>query len=80
MREAGFHHATPGDARTGRDRDREELEQRLTGERSDPDEPSALGRKTATADVRCEQRTGYVKTVYAVDVRIQNRLVTENRL
>ncbi|WP_406369187.1 hypothetical protein OG788_04455 [Streptomyces sp. NBC_00647] len=79
MRKAGFHYATPGDAWTGRDRDREELERRPTGERTDPDEPSALDRKTATADVRCKQRTGYIKAVHAVDVRIQKRLVTENR-
>ncbi|MEU0431513.1 hypothetical protein ABZ153_07670 [Streptomyces sp. NPDC006290] len=77
MREAGFHYATPEDARTGRDR--EEPEQRLNGEGHDLNEASALEKKTATADVRCKQRTGYVSAVHAVDVRVQNRLITKNR-
>lgn len=41
--------------------------------------PSALEKQTATADARCKQRTGYVRTVHAVDVRIQNQLIAENR-
>jgi hypothetical protein len=79
MRKAGYHYATPDDAETGEDRQRLELEDRLNGSPHRPDEPSALEKKTATTDARCKQRTGYVRTVHAVDVRLQNRLVAENR-
>jgi hypothetical protein len=79
LRAAGYRYATPKDAETGSDRERQELEERLTGSRRDPDEPSALEKKTATADARCKQQTGYVRTVHAVDVRIQNQLIAKNR-
>ncbi|MFI5683002.1 hypothetical protein [Streptomyces sp. NPDC051636] len=77
MRKAGYHYATPDDAETGRDR--EELEERLNGPQYDPNEPSALEKKTATADARCKQQTGYVHTAHAVDVRIQVQLIAKNR-
>ena len=79
MREAGYHYATPDAAEIGEDRQDLELKDRLNGSPHDPDEPSALEKKTATADARCKQRTDYVHTVHAVDVRLQNRLITENR-
>ncbi|MGW6907502.1 hypothetical protein [Streptomyces sp. NPDC054940] len=79
MREAGYHYATPRDAERGEDRRRQELEERLNGSSRDPDEPSALEKRTATADARCKRQTGYVRTVHAIDVRIQNELVAEHR-
>ncbi|MFF4353136.1 lipoprotein [Streptomyces sp. NPDC001530] len=79
MRKAGYHYATPKDAEIGQDRERQELEERLSERRHDPDEPSALEKETATADARCKQRTGYVRTVHAIDVRIQNQLIAKNR-
>jgi len=79
MRTAGYHYATPRDAQIGEDRQREELEARLSAPPQDPDAPSALEKQTATADARCKQHTGYVRTVHAVDVRIQNQLIAENR-
>ncbi|MFF4258287.1 hypothetical protein ACFY1L_44585 [Streptomyces sp. NPDC001663] len=79
MRKAGYHYATPQDAQTGDDRRSQELEDRLNGSRHDPNEPTALEKKTATADARCKQQTGYVRTVHAIDVRIQNQLITKNR-
>ncbi|MPY59364.1 LptM family lipoprotein [Streptomyces spongiae] len=79
MRKAGYRYATPEDAATGRDRDRQELEEQLNTPGYDPDEPSALEKKTATADARCKQRTGYVRTVHAIDVRVQQRLIAKNR-
>lgn len=79
MRKAGYHYATPKDAETGSDREREELEERLGEPQHDPDEPSALEKKTATADARCKQQTGYIRTVHAIDVRIQNQLIPKNR-
>ncbi|MFI1168064.1 hypothetical protein ACH4UM_31820 [Streptomyces sp. NPDC020801] len=77
MRTAGYHYATPKDAEDGRDRERQELEDGLTGPQPDPAEPSALERKTATADARCKRQTGYVRTVHAVDVRVQNRFIAK---
>jgi hypothetical protein len=77
MRKAGYRYATPKDAET--DPDRWELEEQRTDPQYDPAEPSALEKKTATADARCKQQTGYVRTVHAVDVRIQNQLVAKNR-
>lgn len=79
MRTAGYHYATPQDAVTGSDRTDQELKARLTGQRHDTTEPSDAERRAAVADARCKQRTGYVPAVHAVDVRIQNRLVTEHR-
>ncbi len=79
MREAGYHYATPTDAEAGEDRRRQELEQRLTEPSQDPDRPSALEKRTATADARCKQRTGYVRTVHPIDVRIQNQLIAGHR-
>jgi hypothetical protein len=79
MRKAGYHYATPSDAATGSDRERQELEERLNGRQHDLTEPSALEKRTATADARCKQQTGYVRTVHAVDVRIQNQLIAKNR-
>ncbi|WP_128801150.1 MULTISPECIES: hypothetical protein [unclassified Streptomyces] len=79
MRAAGYHYATPGDAVTGSDRTAQELKARLSGQRRDTSEPSVLERKAATADARCKQRTGYIRTVHAIDVRIQKRLVAEHR-
>lgn len=81
MRKAGYHYATPQDAQIGDDRNSQELEEqlRLRNPQYDPDEPSALEKKTATADARCKQRTGYVRTVHAIDVRIQNQLIAKNR-
>ncbi|MFD5074356.1 hypothetical protein [Streptomyces sp. NPDC058371] len=79
MRKAGYHYATHKDAETGSDRQREELEQRLKEPRRDHTEPSAPEKKTATADARCKQRTDYVRTVHAIDVRIQNQLIAKNR-
>ncbi|MCD9879526.1 hypothetical protein [Streptomyces guryensis] len=79
MRRAGHHYATPRDAEIGEDRRREEFKAQLSGRPQDPDVPSALEKQTATADARCKQRTGYVRTVHAVDVRIQNQLIAKNR-
>ncbi|MGW3032979.1 hypothetical protein ACWDCB_17340 [Streptomyces sp. NPDC001178] len=79
MRTAGHHYATPRDAQLGEDRRREELNERLTARPKDPDAPSALEKQTATADARCKQQTGYVRAVHAIDVRIQNQLIAENR-
>lgn len=75
MRKAGYRYASPRDAEIGEDRRHQELEERLTGASRDPDEPSALEKRTATADARCKQQTGYVRTVHAIDVRIQNQLI-----
>ncbi|MFE9648588.1 hypothetical protein ACFYO0_31645 [Streptomyces sp. NPDC006365] len=77
MRKAGYRYATPKDAET--DPDRWELEERRTDPQYDPTEPSALDKKTATADARCKQQTGYVRTVHAVDIRVQNQLIAKNR-
>ncbi|MET8244117.1 hypothetical protein ABZV31_06575 [Streptomyces sp. NPDC005202] len=74
MKAVGHHYATPKDAEAGAQAPRQEL-----GERRDPDEPSARERETAVADARCKQQTGYVRSVHAVDVRIQRRLVAEHR-
>ncbi|MEW2400685.1 hypothetical protein [Streptomyces sp. NPDC046862] len=79
MRKAGYRYANPADAVTGSDRKRQELRERLADPEYDLNKPSALEKKTATADARCKQRTGYVRTVHAIDVRIQLRLVAENR-
>ncbi|NUR02331.1 MAG: hypothetical protein HOY79_39080 [Streptomyces sp.] len=79
MRTAGYHHATPTDAQIGEDRQREELEAWLSARPQGPDAPSALEKQTATADDRCKQRTGYVRTVHAVDLRTQNQLIAKNR-
>ena len=79
MRKAGYDYATPRDAQIGEDREREELEERLSARPQDPDAPSALEKRTATADARCKQQTGYVRSVHAVDVRIQNQLIATNR-
>ncbi|RPF38387.1 hypothetical protein [Streptomyces sp. TLI_185] len=79
MRKAGYHYATPRDAETGEDRRRAEPEERLSARPQDPDAPSPLEKQTATADARCKQHTGYVRTVHAVDVRIQSRLIANNR-
>ncbi|TPQ23534.1 hypothetical protein [Streptomyces sporangiiformans] len=79
MRKAGYHYATPKDAETGRDRDTPELQRRLADPQYAPDEPTAPERKTAIADARCKQKTGYVRTVHAIDVRIQNQLIPKNR-
>ena len=79
MRTAGYHYATPRDAEIGDDRRRKELEARLSARPQDPDAPSALEKQTATADARCKQQTGYVRTVHAVDIRIQNQLIGKNR-
>ncbi|MGW3116815.1 hypothetical protein ACWDBW_06625 [Streptomyces sp. NPDC001107] len=78
MRKAGYHYATPRDAEIGEDRQRAELEARISV-RPQPGAPSALEKQTATADARCKQRTGYVHAVHAVDVRIQDQLIAENR-
>jgi hypothetical protein len=79
MRRAGHRYATPTDAASDPDRDREELEENLTDPEYDLNQPSAAEKKTATADARCKLRTGYVRTVHAVDVRIQNKLIASNR-
>ncbi|MFC5219821.1 hypothetical protein [Streptomyces coerulescens] len=79
MRKAGYQYASPRDAEIGEDRQRQDLEERLTGASRDPDEPSVLEKRTATADARCKQETGYVGTVHAIDVRIQNELVARHR-
>ncbi|WP_406440198.1 hypothetical protein OHB14_15405 [Streptomyces sp. NBC_01613] len=79
MVKAGYHYATPRDAEIGEDRTRKELEERLTEHRRDTTEPSALEKKTAVADARCKQQTGYLRTVHTVDVRIQYRLIAKNR-
>jgi hypothetical protein len=79
MRKEGYHYATPHDAATDPDRDRQELEERRADPQYDPTEPSALDKKTATADARCKRQTGYVRTVHAVDLRIQNQLIAKNR-
>ncbi|MDN0201282.1 hypothetical protein [Streptomyces sp. S.PNR 29] len=79
MRKAGFHYATPGVAELGEDRRRQELKERMNGSSHDHDEPSALEKRTATADARCKQQTGYVRTVHAIDVRIQNQLIARHR-
>ncbi|MGW7260574.1 hypothetical protein [Streptomyces sp. NPDC054834] len=78
MRKAGYHYSTHKDAEIGRDRERQELKDRLTGPQHDPNEPSSAEKKTATTDARCKQQTGYVRTVHAVDVRIQNQLIAKN--
>jgi len=79
MRTAGYRYATPDDAESGRDRLDDQLEEQARNPDYDPDQPSALEKKTATADARCKQRTGYVRTVHAVDIRIQNQLIAKNR-
>ncbi|GAA4072057.1 hypothetical protein [Streptomyces shaanxiensis] len=79
MRKAGYHYASPRDAELGEDRRHQELEARLNGASRDPDEPSDLEKRTATADARCKQQTGYVRTVHAIDVRIQNQLIARHR-
>jgi hypothetical protein len=79
MRAAGYHYATPRDAEIGEDRRRRELEEHLTAPSQDPDRPSALEKRTATADARCKQQTGYIRTVHAIDVRIQNQLIAQHR-
>lgn len=79
MRKAGYRYTDPRDAQTGSDRERQELRERLTNPEYDLDKPSALEKRTATADARCKRRTGYVRTVHAIDVRVQRRLIAENR-
>ncbi|MGW5473216.1 LptM family lipoprotein [Streptomyces chartreusis] len=79
MRKAGHRYASPRDAEIGEDRQRQELEERLNGSSRAPGEPSALEKRTASADARCKQRTGYVCIVHAVDVRMQNQLIARNR-
>ncbi|WP_369244630.1 hypothetical protein [Streptomyces sp. R41] len=79
MRKAGYHYATPRDAEIGSDRNRQELQEELTGRQHDPAVPSDLEKKTATADARCKRQNGYVRTVHAIDVRIQNQLIAKNR-
>ncbi|MFF9623053.1 hypothetical protein [Streptomyces griseosporeus] len=77
MREAGFHYATPAEAQEGRDRLEDERAQ-ATGP-LDHDRPTTLEKRTAAADARCKQSSGYLRTVHAVDVRIQNTLVARHR-
>ncbi|MEV5440181.1 hypothetical protein AB0K80_29865 [Streptomyces sp. NPDC052682] len=79
MKTAGFPYATPAEAQEGSDRRQQELTDRLSGRRTDPDEPTAREKRTAVADVRCKKQTGYVRTVHAVDVRVQNRLIARDR-
>ncbi|MCI3274420.1 hypothetical protein [Streptomyces cylindrosporus] len=79
MRKAGYRYDTPGDAELGEDRRHQELEDSLTGAPYDPTKPSALEKRTATADARCKRQTGYVRTVHAIDVRVQNQLIAANR-
>ncbi|EFF93894.1 hypothetical protein SSTG_04213 [Streptomyces sp. e14] len=43
------------------------------------DGPTGQEKRAATADARCKQRTGYVRAVHAVDVRVQTRLVAGHR-
>ncbi|MFS4104746.1 hypothetical protein [Streptomyces sp. PD-S100-1] len=78
MRAAGYGYATPQDAQEGRDRREAELKQRLSGG-PDADGPTGQEKRAATADARCKQRTGYVRAVHAVDVRVQARLVAGHR-
>lgn len=82
MKTAGYSYATPLDAQNDPRRTEEDLRDRLrTGRLDDTGdaEPSAREKRTATADVRCKQRTGYVRAVHAVDVRVQDRLVARNK-
>ncbi|MGP2442770.1 hypothetical protein [Streptomyces sp. JW3] len=81
MREAGHDYATPGDARDDPDPGRvdRELRDRLAGRPVRAGEPSAREKQTATADARCKRRTGYLRAVHAVDVRVQQRLAAEHR-
>lgn len=79
MRKAGYRYASPRDAEIGDDRQRQELEERLNGSSRDSEKPSALEKRTATADARCKQQTGYLRIVHAIDVRIQNQLIARNR-
>ncbi|WP_018571698.1 DUF2477 domain-containing protein [Streptomyces sp. PsTaAH-124] len=79
MRGAGYHYATPADAQRGDDRREEDLRLRLSGERGDPDLPTGAEKRTAVADARCKQRTGYLRTVRALDARAQERLIAGHR-
>ncbi|NEA46610.1 hypothetical protein G3I35_10015, partial [Streptomyces sp. SID10815] len=78
MRAAGHRYATPQDAQEGRDRREDQLRQLLTGG-ADADGPTEREKRTAADDARCKRRTGYVRAVHAVDVRVQTRLVAEHR-
>ncbi|MFC8708826.1 hypothetical protein ACFUCQ_02640 [Streptomyces sp. NPDC057197] len=79
MRGAGYHYATPADAQRGDDRREEELRLRLSGGRGEADLPTETEKRTAVADARCKQRTGYLGTVRALDVRAQERVIAGHR-
>ncbi|MFH8224625.1 hypothetical protein ACH4C2_36510 [Streptomyces sp. NPDC018057] len=79
MRGAGYHYATPADAQRGDDRREEELRLRLSVGRGEADLPTETEKRTAVADARCKQRTGYLGTVRALDVRAQERVIAGHR-
>ncbi|MEU5086493.1 hypothetical protein [Streptomyces sp. NPDC021356] len=79
MRGAGYHYATPREAQNGDDRRDEDLKRFLSVHRPDDDRPSEAERRTAVADARCKRRTGWVRTVRALDVREQAAVIAEHR-
>ncbi|POX46903.1 hypothetical protein C3489_30845 [Streptomyces sp. Ru71] len=82
MKAAGHHYATPMDAQSDPGREQQDLGDRLPGgplHDAPRGEPSAREKRTATADARCKQRTGYLRAVHTVDVRVQERLIAENK-
>ncbi|MEV8457934.1 MULTISPECIES: hypothetical protein [Streptomyces] len=77
MRAAGFHYATPAEAQEGRDRLQDAMAH-ASGP-LDLGRPTPLDKRVATADARCKHSSGYLRTVHALDVRIQNTLVARHR-
>ncbi|MFF9280431.1 hypothetical protein [Streptomyces griseosporeus] len=77
MRAAGFHYATPAEAQEGRDRLQDAMAHATRP--LDLDRPTPLDKRVATADARCKHSSSYLRTVHALDVRVQNTLVARHR-
>ncbi|MER6567304.1 hypothetical protein ABT288_14200 [Streptomyces sp. NPDC001093] len=76
MKAGGYHYAKPSDARNDPKRREREFEQ---NPHRNPHVPSELEKATAVADAVCKQRTHYIPTVRAIDIRVQKHLIQKNR-
>ncbi|MGJ5755741.1 hypothetical protein FB563_7050 [Streptomyces puniciscabiei] len=76
MKAHGYHYAKPSEARNDPKREEKEFEQ---NPHRDPHVPSGLEKATAVADAVCKEKTHYVPTVRAIDIRVQKRLIQKNR-
>ncbi|MGV4988662.1 hypothetical protein ACVB8X_43020 [Streptomyces sp. NRAIS4] len=76
MKTHGYHYAKPSDASNDPKRRDKEFEQ---NPHRDPHVPSEPEKATAVADATCKQKTHYIPTVRAIDLRVQKRLIQKNQ-